>query len=452
MAHDPYIRSWWRQLRNQARARGLWGVLSAVGLPLVSMILVTPLVRRVFLGFLDEPPAFWPEGVGAVLLRAALVIIGWLSLDVYGVLIRGDGRSVLALLPVDTPRVVRAQLLEVAVSRWWLLVGAAVVLTPIGLAGRWDLWAWSLAALAGAFAVGLTASAAVFLLAVAVAVSPRWAGLLDVGRGDNPRAQAAFIYAPGVVIMVGGVVAWFASEAAPRVAQGQWAMLPYLTVPFVAAGLAAVPLGRLARAHWFRGSSVLTEIDARYASLADPDEDRAVYLEWAIRFLPRRVHRYALADLRHGWRHRRTLVTGAWLIGALALAAGWTSTDLGPPRVAVVVVLGAFLVAAVGVLMRLDEPAFLVAWLPPRGADGLFARLVVLLLYAAPIGGLGALAVWMFRSVGEGLFVLAVAAGAAVAAAVLSIGCARLGRHALTAYAPLATVLAAAMAATVGAA
>ncbi|HHO51277.1 MAG TPA: hypothetical protein ENK18_10485, partial [Deltaproteobacteria bacterium] len=118
MSRDPYIASWWLQRRNRARSEGWVGLLWRLGLPFITALVLIPLTRGLFLDFLDEARGLWGQGVEAVVLRGALVVIGWLSLDVYTILIRGTDRTVLSLLPVDTPAVVRADLLAVAASRW----------------------------------------------------------------------------------------------------------------------------------------------------------------------------------------------------------------------------------------------------------------------------------------------------------------------------------------------
>lgn len=426
------------------------GLLWRLGLPVATALVLIPLVRVLFLGFLDELRGTWSAGVEAVVLRGALVVIGWLSLDVYAALIRSPDRTVLSLLPVDTAAVVRAELLSVVAGRWWLVVGGAIVLAPIAWEGAALLWGLAVIVLLGAFAVGLTGSAMVHLLAVAIAEDPRWSGLLDFARGSNPRAQAAFIYAPGVVLIGSGLLAQRAAHGVGAAAAGDPLGGIELVLPFVVAGLCTLPLPRLARSQWFQGSAVVADIDARYAALEDPEEANRAYLDWVVRYLPAPVACHALNDLRHGWRMRRTLITGAWLAGTLAFAAGWTEAEAGPVRVAVLVVLATFAVAANGVLLARDEPPFLRMWLPPPGVPGALARAVVLALWGAPIGLCGALSVWIRRGSAEALWVLAIWALALIGAVVTSVGCGRLADRGLLVYGPLATVLAVALAAAVG--
>jgi len=447
MSDDPHIAALWRQRTNRARAEGIAGLARTVLIPLVAALAVVPLVRPVFLGFLDLPRALWGESVQAMVLRAALVVIGWLALDVYSALLRGPHRAVLAHLPVDPAQVVRADLLRVAAARWWLVPGAALALSPIALHGAVAMWAWALVALAGAFALGLTASAAVHLGAVRIAEDPGWAGILDMVRGSNPRQQAAFIYAPGVVMIGAGLLVSRAAEGVAHAAAGETVGGLQLLLPWIGAVICAVGLPRLARAAWFRGAAVVSEIDARYATLADPLEERRVYLDWVVRFLPATVARHALNDLRHGWRTRRTAITGAWMASLVAFGAGWAPAAVGPTRAGVFVVLATFAVAVQGPLLDRDVTPFLRHWLPAAGLDAAAARLLVSMLWCAPMAVLGALSVALRASLVQGLWILGVGAAAAAVAATLGW----LSRGSIAVYGPAATVVAVAFAAIVGA-
>ncbi len=444
---DPYLTAWARRVRNRARGEGILGILRGVVVPLGTAAILAPLVRRVFLGFLDGPPQAWAEGVAQIVLRAQIVVVAWIALDVYGAVVRGRDRDVLSLLPVDAARVVRASLLSTAVARWWLVPGAAIVLVPLATAGHPAAWVGALVALFAAFVAALLVSAPVFLLAVFVAEDPRFAVLLDLVRGHNPRAQAAFLYAPGLVLLGVGALLVPSAGAVQFASTSPVAALSLL-LPVIP-GLAALPfLPDVARRAWHRASLVVTEIDARYAALADPEEARRVYLDWIVRFLPADLGRWMLADLRHGWRARRTLVTGAWLLGILAFAAGWTSDPSGPSRVMVVVVLASFLVAANGVLLARDEPHFLQVWLP-RGPAGAVARWAVLLAWVAPIPFLGALSCALRASPAAAVAVLAVGLAAGALAVGLAFVCGKWRDQGIVIYAPSAAICALALAGAV---
>jgi len=402
-----------------------------------------PLVRALFLSFLADDPTAWPAGLGRVLLRAGALVVGWLALDTFSALIRGDDRDVLAVLPVDAYHVVVASLARVARRRWWLVPAIAFLLGPVGMAGAWDLWAGAVVFLGGAWTLGITVSSAVHLLAVGVSESPRWAPLLDLLRGNNPRPQAAFLYAPGVALLLCGLLLSQAAEAVATLPSPSPATALALAAPYVVAALASLPLPRLAQGSWFRASAVLAEIDARYAALADPEEGRRVYLDWAIRWLPPVVHRYALDDLRHGWRARRTLLTGAWLAGLLGVAAAWTADPAGPQRAAVVVSAGAWVCAAQLVLLARDEPPFLRHWLEGDRNARTVARALVGLLWLQPVVWPAAVAS-LFRHGIEGAAVpLAWGELASALALALALVCSRWPDRGLSLYGPLAAMLAA---------
>jgi hypothetical protein len=426
----------------------VWGVLREVAVPALTAAVLTPLVRRLFLGFLDGDPSTWGDSITQIVFRVQMVVVGWVALDVYGAVVRGRDRDVLALYPIDASRVVRAELLEVAVARWWLVPGAAAVLSPIAFAGAPTAWLAATVALGAAFVGALLISAPVLLLAVLLAESESAAPFLDLVRGHNPRAQAAFLYAPGAVLLGVGVLLVPSAGAVPAAAEGQalgWLALGLPVMPGVASLLA---LPDLARRTWLRASTVVSEIDARYAALADAEEARRVYLDWAVRWLPPAVGTWALADLRHGWRARRTLVTGAWLLGVGAFAVGWTSDPAGPDRVAIVTVLATFVVAANGVLLAGDEPAFLAVWLP-RGAAGAVARAFVLVGWVLPIPVLGAASVAARTSWHAAGQVCAAGGIALAVACALAIVCARRGGAGMVVYAPVAAALAVGLASVV---
>jgi hypothetical protein len=443
VALDPYLSAWWRQRKNRARSLSLLAWLRDLLVPIGVAALLVPFVRPTFLAFLDRAEETWPELVFGLVMRASLVVVGWLSLDVYTALVRGPTREVLAILPVDPARVARAELVRVATERWWLVPALAVVLSPLGLAAP-GLWAGAVLALAGTFAVSLTTSATGHLLAIWIAESPLFAPLLDALRGNNPRPQAAFLYAPGGVLVALAGVLYAAASAVPGAARGEVLAWAQLLVPWIVAVLAWLPVPRLARATWFRGSIVLSEIDARYASLTDPEEAVRVYLDWVPRWLPRSWQPHALNDLRHGWRSRRTLVMLAWLLALLAVGVGWSQAPEAPWRSTVVAVAAVFLVASNGVMMSADEPPFLRAWLPSGGLEAQGARTVVLALWAAPPLAGAVLAALIRHGGGAALQVLGVGLVALLGALILAGTSSRLRERGMAVYAPVAAVMGAA--------
>jgi hypothetical protein len=451
MARNPYIAVDWRQ-RAHRRAVDGWALrLGRIAVFAVAVGLLVPLVRPVFLGFLDRGAAVLPAGVEAVTIRAGLLLIALLSLDLYTALIRGENRKILDLHPVDEGQVAEAEMVRVGVDRAWLLVAFAVVLAPIAGASPVG-YAAAIAAIFGCYLLGICMSAVVHLLAVDAATSERWAPILDLLRGHNPRAQAAFLYAPGLALAGAGLLAIAAAGGAGRVAGGD--ALGWLGVagPLVAAVPCALVAPQTAHGAWFRASTVLADIDARYARHEHPDEARRVYLDWTVRFLPTAIGRYVLKDLRQGWRDRRSWITGAWLLGVGAALIGWSSDAAAPARSAVAVAFAVWLVGAVSVLMEADEPAFLRAWLPPAPLERRLARLVVTIgwLQGCLWPAVAASAV-RHGTIGA-LTVLAVGMSAIAGASALGLVGGVVPRRGLLVYVPVAAVLAAGMAAWVGSA
>jgi hypothetical protein len=440
---NPYREATRRAQANRRKHEGVWPGLLRGAVPIAAALLLVPLVRSLFLSFLDGPSEGWAAGTTQVLVRASILIIGLLSIDAFGAIIRGRDRAVLSILPVDPGLVVPHELARVAGERWWLIPAAALVLSPLApVAPR--LFLLGMVVLAGAWALGLSAGGVVHLLAIEVAESERWAPLLDMVRGHNPRQQAAFLYAPGAVLAVVGAAVVAASLAVAEVPPGGLPAGVWLGLPFLLAFGAWRAIPGLARRTWFHGSAVLAEIDGRYAALADAEEASRVYLDWAIRGLPAPVQRYALKDLRHGWRGRRSLVLAPWFLGLGALVAGWTSDPEGPARALVVALAGTWAVASVGVLMERDEPEFLLAWLPSGGVGRWVARAVVMALWLQPLVWPGALALAVFGGLDASAWYLGWASLSALGAIGLAtaVGARRQG---MWTYVPVATVAAAAL-------
>ncbi|NCG20896.1 MAG: hypothetical protein GWP91_17950, partial [Rhodobacterales bacterium] len=132
---NPYRRAWLQRARNRRQIEGWPVTLGGLALPLVAAVLLTPILQPVFLGWLDRPREVWAAGMGGVTLRAALLVLSVLALDVYSALARADDRAVLASMPVDAGVVARVEVARVAARRWWLLPLVAIVFSPVAFAG-----------------------------------------------------------------------------------------------------------------------------------------------------------------------------------------------------------------------------------------------------------------------------------------------------------------------------
>jgi hypothetical protein len=442
MSQNPYWASWSLQNRHRRRVENGWANLAQLGFALLAAVTLTALFRQSFLRFLDRPAETWGEGMEGALLRACVVIVGWIAIEVYGAIVRSPFRSKLDTLPVRADQVVRFELLRVAANRWWLVPLFGLLFSPIALEGAPELWALGVAVMLGAWSLALTGSALVHLFAVEVAENPRYAEVLDLLRGANPRPQAAFIYAPGAVLLgIGGLLVvtcrsvrlWYGGEGLV------W--LPLMAL-FALALAALLPLSSLARSNWFRASVVISEIDARYAALSEREDGLRVYLDWSIRYLPSRWRVYALNDLRHGWRARRTWISATWLIAFLSFAGGWSAQGVAPERAAIVAIAGVWLCAAIAIRLEQGEPVFMRAWLPEGGARKQGARFAVLAGWLQPCVLGGALSTLFRAGYSECLWVVGVGYGSMILAIGVALACSRLEKRGLAVYGPVAALAA----------
>ena len=154
----------------------------------------------------------------------------------------------------------------------------------------------------------------------------------------------------------------------------------------------------LARAWYFRATTLLAEIDAAYEGQEDPEAERVVYMEWAIRGLPAALRLRVLRELRAGWRSHRSWLMGSWGLGAVAALAAWSRDPMAGARAAAVASAGMVLVSAVVFRLRQESPAWLDHWL------GLTARVVRTARGLAVFG-------WLQGLVGLPLLALAIRQG-----------------------------------------
>lgn len=428
-------------LRRRRRAERVrtWVVAT-----LVTALLV-PLVRPVFLHFLGAPERT-VDGLREVWIRAACVLLITCGLAVHASVLRGAARPVLALHPVDPVAVVRAELREAAGAQLVVLLGLAGVLCPIAV--ELDVWAWTLGVivLLGAWASSLVVSTLAFLAAVDVAERPSFAPLLDALRGNNPRPQAALIYALVPTGLVAGEAVMLAADGASRVWAGQPGGWVTVSLPFVVAAVGAPLIAPLSSRTWYRASLVLAEIRARYERVLDPEDARRVAWDWTVGRLPADVAREAVLVLRSGWRERRGLLSAAWLVALAAVVVGWTVDPIGPTRAALVAATGPWLVGVPALLAARDEPTFLHTWLARSGrARGLGAAWATLCWSAPTLGA--ALATAVVRHGASGLVAWAQVVGVALPLAVAATAVGVTRRAGLTGHVAGAVLVTAALAA-----
>ena len=416
MTANPYRLA----LARARRARGFDAI------PLLSFLggaLAAGLLRAEIFGFtagLVNHTSAAADAAAGLMGRIGLLLGAGLTLGTYDIVVRGPDRAVLDLHPLLPGPWYAARVTESARVRLPWLLAALGALWPLQDARAIALCA---TVLTGSWFAGLGAGIGVNLAAPMIGLSPRFAGMLDVIRGVNPRMQAALLYAPGTALGIAGL--GILGGAGGLSASLHGALSPLLLAPW-AFGVAGLVLGRRNAASAARLPALLGEIDAAYAFADAPDEAHRVYLQWGVRFLPAGLQSHALRELRHIWRAHREWATGAWGLAALGVFAGWSGqTWVSMGLLAVV--------GALGVRLTRSDPAWVSEALGvPRGTVRL-ARTVAVSAVAAPVALAAGLAACAQRG-GQGvveLLVLCAITGVFSATAVRS------GR----AYAPIAILL-----------
>ena len=434
----------WRLRRAHRRAHQ--GVLASVGImwaPVAVAVLCVPLAESVFLSFLDRPQEQWGPGISGALMRYGLVMVGALALDLFSALVRGEDRKVLGVLPVDPGGLVPACVLRVAQERLWWVPAGMVLLSPVVFRSGGDpdairLWCVCAVVLMGGWLLALSSGSLVHMWSIEVAENPSFARWLDMVRGNNPRAQAAFLYAPGLILGASGLLLGQACFSVSAAIEGSVLAWVCIAAPYLLAALIWRPVPRLARRAWFGGTAVLADIRARYETLLDAEEARRVYLDWGVRWLPAAWRRYALKDLRQGWRARRTWVLVPWGLGVASALAGWTSDPAGVSHAAVFASGSAWCLGVVGAIMVRDDPPFLRVWLPNPGLPGFMARAVVVAAWLQPCVWPAVLVVAIRADLAQAGWVLLTVGISALGAGLLSGVCSNIGRSGVAWYAPMA--------------
>ncbi|HCH62637.1 MAG TPA: hypothetical protein DFR83_07535 [Deltaproteobacteria bacterium] len=290
-------------------------------LPVFASALATPLAKPVLLSFLSYGGgSAWIAGLEAVTVRLGALMAAAMALHTYTDLVRSPDRPVLDAHPVEPRALLRAIALRTARNRSYLPVAAAVVLLPVLQQAGVVPWLGAVAVVLGAWLSALGVGFAVHLGAVWAGLSDGLAKVLDAVRGDNPRMQAALIYAPGLALLLVAISVVFSSAGLSYALSGRADGWAFLLIP-PALGLAGwAAAGPLSERYYVRATALLTEVDGLVSGAATAEEDRAVYLEWLARGRPE-----LLRQLRQGWRSYRPWALGAWGLGLLGVLAAWSA-------------------------------------------------------------------------------------------------------------------------------
>jgi hypothetical protein len=411
---NPYLESW-RNRRVNRRIKERTMPVFVKLLPVLAVGAAAPFVSPVFLAVSEQ--GYSPSTVSGLSMRLGWLVCAAMSLHTYTALLRDKERKVLDPHPAQPGKLVHYLLLRTAYENVALLLSGVVFMWPIATQS-FETWLICSTVVFGGWITGLCLGFPVHLGSVWAAESPRLSKLLELLRGSNPRMHAALIYAPGVVLALGGVSVWAASSAAQTILGGAGIHPIGLIVPFLVSVMSLPSLATLAQKAHFRATLVLAEIDGWYAQIEQPDEERLVYLEWLAVRLPSGVRQVSLRELRHGWRSLRSWINGGWLIGFVCAAAGWSASPDAWVMAGTLAGAGLVIVGGVSIRLAVNNPQWLERSLPINLRRQSIIRCVVVWLWLQGVVLLPVLAVWIRQDLGTalnlGIWVEVVAAGVAV--------------------------------------
>ncbi|MEC7241963.1 MAG: hypothetical protein VXW32_12090 [Myxococcota bacterium] len=409
-------------------------------LPLLATIFGAPLLQDVFLHFLTDPEQIRAGSMGFA-MRLGWFCCAVMALRSYTALVRGPERAVLDPHPGDPKLLLRYLTLRCASENLVLLCCGIAMLWPLAWAGYSAEAAVAACVVATGWALGLLIGFPVHLAAVWAAESRALSNVLEALRGANPRLQAALIYAPGVVLALGGAGVWMASQAGLLLLADTPSGWGFLLGPVVLGALAWGLAGPLAGGFHYKTTMVLAEIDAHYARLEDAEEGKIVYLQWMVRFFPQSLQPHLLKDLRHGWRGLRTWVLGAWAAGVMVGLSSVSDDPQAFERSLALAGAALVAVASTGLWLGIRDPKWLDTSLPAHPQERLRARSVAVFLWLQGVLLLGAIGLGWRHGSSEAWVFLAVLEGLAV---VLAVGASRASRwreQGWSAYLPGALLL-----------
>ncbi len=243
-----------------------------------------------------------------LLFRTGAIVVAVTALQTYAGVVRHPERSIFGVHPVPSVQFLRNTGREqLGTTSLWVLIFIGV-----WSGVDWIWLPWIVLFILSSWIGGMGMGYGVHLGAVWASRSPSLAPTLDAIRGQNPREQAAFIYAPGVALGSMGLAVIFAAGATRLVIEGQGNYVGWILFPFALGVLGWLLAERLSKKYLIRAGMVLMDIDAHWGTLAEGDEERSVYLDWLAKGNP---HRLRL--LRNSWRLQRWVTIVLWVLGAV---------------------------------------------------------------------------------------------------------------------------------------
>lgn len=357
--------------RISRERRGLsWNIT----LVLLGIITATIVIRPIF--FSD-----WQNDLGvnleSLLFRFSALIASAMALHTYSSVVRSSEHGIISLHPILGRQFLWASLEEALRSTWIWWFGSAIILFPLIELGEYFAYILSILLLLGAWIGGIGVGYCVNLGSIWVARSSAFHPILDMARGQNPREQAAFIYAPGVALLLVGLGLAFASGGLRATLSGNpiWGLL--ILLPYLLGGAGFVLALSLVEEELLRVGTILTEIDAHWGAVEEGDDPNAVYLDWLANGRPE-----FLRALRAGWREYRLYPVLSWGVGILSGLMIWAEKLNGGLS------LGALGFVGLGTLtwqLRGSDPEWLDRALGVNERKVALARLQLVLAYGMGI-------------------------------------------------------------------
>ena len=253
-----------------------------------------------------------------LLFRTGAVLVGMTALQTYTDVVRHPERFIFGVHPIRSQLFLRSVATQQLLHSFWYVLLSIGVWSGVSI----DWIGWIVAYVISAWIGGIGAGYAVHLGSVWAAKASVMSGILDSIRGANPREQAAFIYAPGVVLALMGVGLIFGAGATRLAIEGRMGFAAWILAP-LAIGIAGWFTSlRLAEVHLIRASMVLSDIDAHWGVVEEAEDESAVYLDWLAKDNP---HRLRL--LRQSWRLHRWITIGLWVLGSVVALMQWLGDE-----------------------------------------------------------------------------------------------------------------------------
>ena len=254
-----------------------------------------------------------------LLFRTGAVLVAVTALHTYTDVVRHPERVIFGVHPI------RARWFLQSVCMYQLASSLLYMLLSLGIWSGVDpeWFGWITIYVVSSWLGGIGIGYAVHLGSVWAATSPLMTGILDSIRGENPREQAAFIYAPGAALALMGVALIFGAGATRLAIEGQMGFVPWVIAPACLGIIGWVIALKLADRHLIRAGMILSDIDAHWGVVESAEDDKAVYLDWLATDNP---HRLRL--LRQSWRLHRWVTIGLWLIGSIVALLQWLGDGL----------------------------------------------------------------------------------------------------------------------------